>query len=372
MKYVISFFNAIVREIKIILTVTIILAIIFTIMFKTKLGMKSIVCFGTNIRQAEKIEFEIKDIAKIYPIYNETSYVIKKENIGIEKASKEEKKSKSVAGVYDNGFNLSSVDTTEVVSTKTAIALDIKNGNDVQRINIYGMTLLNYSSKKNINFESLAKRKITLTKRSDSIFIYTTHTSESYKNSDRFKFEYSGTYRSRDAKYNMLEIGSQFDKALREKGMNTIFNTTPHDYGSYEIAYTNSRRTFESVLKNSGRVGVAIDMHRDAKNDLDYAPIVEVKGKKVAQLMFVMGVGTDTYINEYWEDNLALAIQLQKLGEEMYPGLFRPMIIRNSKYNQDLTKNSFLIEIGATGNTIEEASLGARCLANILNKYYNN
>lgn len=371
MKYVVSFFKEGLQKIQTISVIAIVLIIIFVFMFNTNIGMKSIVCFGTDIRQAEKINFDIKDVAKIYPIYNQTSYILKESEIK-EKASKEEKSTGNEAGVYDSNFNVASVDTTEVVSTKTNVDLSVKNTEGLQKINIYGTSLLNYSSKRNIDFGALFKRNITLTKKSDPIFIYTTHTSESYANSDRFKFGYSGTYRSRDAKYNMLAIATVMDKALREKGMSTIFSTTPHDYGSYEIAYTNSRRTFESVLKENGRVGIAIDMHRDAKNDLTYAPTVQIKGKKVAQLMFVMGVGTDKYKNEYWEANLALAIQLQKLGEEMYPGLFKPMIIRNSKYNQDLTKNSFLIEVGATGNTIEEASLGARCLANILNKYYNN
>ena len=31
-------------------------------------------------------------------------------------------------------------------------------------------------------------------------------------------------------------------------------------------------------------------------------------------------------------------------------GLFRPIIIRNSRYNQHLTNGSSIIEVGATGN----------------------
>ena len=38
------------------------------------------------------------------------------------------------------------------------------------------------------------------------------------------------------------------------------------------------------------------------------------------------------------------------------------MIIRNSLYNQDLNKYSLLIEVGATGNTIEEAKCATRCI----------
>ncbi|MNP30172.1 Stage II sporulation protein P (SpoIIP) [compost metagenome] len=88
--------------------------------------------------------------------------------------------------------------------------------------------------------------------------------------------------------------------------------------------------------------------------------------------MFVIGVGTDTAKNEYWEDNLSLALQIQRIADSVYPGLFRPMIVRNSVYNQDLNKFSLLIEVGATGNTIDQALLSTRCLTNVLNILYKN
>ena len=34
----------------------------------------------------------------------------------------------------------------------------------------------------------------------------------------------------------------------------------------------------------------------------------------------------------------------------MYPGLFKTMIVRNSRYNQHLGKAACIIEVGATGN----------------------
>ncbi len=244
--------------------------------------------------------------------------------------------------------------------------------NTMQKIKIYNATILNYSSQKNIDFLSLYKKNITLTKKSDPVLIYSTHTSESYTNSKNYKFDYTSTYRTRDAKYNMISVGNTLNESLKEKNMETIFDTTPHDYGSYEIAYTNSRKTIKNNIETKGRIGLSIDVHRDALADLTEGPTVQINGVKVAKLMFVMGLGTESYKNEYWEENLSLALQLQKLGEEMYPGLFRPMIVRNSKYNQDMIKHSFLIEVGTTGNSLEEAYYSARCLANILNKFYNN
>lgn len=46
------------------------------------------------------------------------------------------------------------------------------------------------------------------------------------------------------------------------------------------------------------------------------------------------------------------------------------MIVRNSKYNQDLSKNSLLVEVGTTGNTIEETTLAMRYFSKVLEKFY--
>jgi len=323
---------------------------------------------ASNIRQAEKLNISKYEFMMMANKINSPFLISDDENNNtpkvenVDKANKKEKDS----------FDTSAVDTVDAFAIKKEPNLEIKNTDQVQKINVYGMNISNYSSKRDIDILSLFEKNIVLTKKSDPILIYSTHTSESYTNSDRYKFDYSSTYRTREAKYNMLSVGSVLTNALKENNMNVIFDTTPHDYGSYEIAYTNSRKTIENAIASNERIGLAIDVHRDALGDLTKGLTVDINGKKVAQLMFVMGVGTASYENPYWEDNLALALKIQKLGEEMYPGLFRGMIIRNSKYNQDLIKHSFLIEVGTTGNTLEESYFAARCLANILNKFYNN
>jgi stage II sporulation protein P len=223
-----------------------------------------------------------------------------------------------------------------------------------------------------MDFEGLFSKVINLTKTSDKILLYDTHTSESYTNSERFKFGYTGSYRSTDANYNMLAIAKEFQKNLTEKSFKITHDTTPHDYGTYTSAYAKSRITVQKNLTDNGGYGILIDVHRDATSDLTFAPAINVKGVNVAQCMLVLGVGTDTNKNKYWEDNLSLALKIQKTADEYYPGLFRPMIIRNSIYNQDMNKYSILIEVGATGNTIDQAMYATRCLTNILNILYKN
>ena len=41
---------------------------------------------------------------------------------------------------------------------------------------------------------------------------------------------------------------------------------------------------------------------------------------------------------------------MQEKANELYPGLFKPIILRNSRYNQHLAKAACIIEVGATGN----------------------
>ena len=64
-----------------------------------------------------------------------------------------------------------------------------------------------------------------------------------------------------------------------------------------------------------------------------------------------------------WMENLKLAVAIQEriLGD--YPTLMRPMLLRNSRYNQHATTGSLLVEVGAAGNSPEEAALAGRLFA---------
>lgn len=242
-----------------------------------------------------------------------------------------------------------------------------------QKLNVCGVDITNYSTNRNIDFKQILNSKDKyFSKASDTVLLYTTHTSESYANSEKYKFEYTSPRRSVDGNYNMLFIASTFAQNLNSKGINTICSLTPHDYGEYNSAYSNSRQTVTTLLSENPNVKISIDVHRDAIEDLDFAPKVTLKGYNVASVMLVMGIGYDGEENPYYFQNLKLALEIQMLANKIYPGLFRPMIIRNSVYNQDLCENSFLIEVGASGNTIEEATLATRCLSNLLNILYSD
>ena len=62
------------------------------------------------------------------------------------------------------------------------------------------------------------------------------------------------------------------------------------------------------------------------------------------------------------------AIKLQEKANELYPGLFKPIILRNSRYNQQLAKGACIIEVGATGNTLEQCLNSMKYLAKVINE----
>lgn len=331
---------------------------------------KSIVMFSTNFRETKSEEHSILEIATCQGIFNKNNYNLTEkvnENEEVVQASDSENLSEyEVLDIVAKDF-----ETQSVFSNIPEAVITSENTN-LQRISIGNANLLNYSSKRNLDFSSLLSKNIYLAKKTDKILLYSTHTSETYTNSEKYKFDYTGTMRTTDANFNMLKIGKELNSNLLSKGFVSVHNTTPHDYDSYTSAYAKSRTTVTDALNNMSGASIIIDVHRDAIENLEYRPVADIRGIQVAQLMLVVGVGYDSSENPYYEDNLALALQIQLLAEKVYPGLFKPMIIRDATYNQDLNKYSLLIEVGATGNTIDEAVFATRCLTNLLNILYKD
>lgn len=98
----------------------------------------------------------------------------------------------------------------------------------------------------------------------------------------------------------------------------------------------------------------------------NYAPCVKIGEETVAQIMFVMGTDGGGLEHSNWNRNLKLAIRIQEKANEMYPGLFKPIILRNSRYNQHVANGAAIIEVGATGNTLEQCNGSMKYLANVL------
>ena len=49
-----------------------------------------------------------------------------------------------------------------------------------------------------------------------------------------------------------------------------------------------------------------------------------------------------------------------------YPGIMRPINIRESRFNQHVCPGSMLIEVGTSGNTLDEALYSIELFGNVL------
>lgn len=180
-----------------------------------------------------------------------------------------------------------------------------------------------------------------------------------------YEYEASGNYRTTDLNYSVARVGTELTNYLQKRGFKVTHNTTYHDYPAYSGSYARSLETIQNILTGTD-TQIAIDLHRDAVgSSSNYAPTVKINDQYAAQLMFVIGTDGGGLEHPNWKQNLKFAIKIQEKANEMYPGLFRPIIIRNSRYNQHLTNGSSIIEVGATGNTLDQCILSMQCLANI-------
>lgn len=166
----------------------------------------------------------------------------------------------------------------------------------------------------------------------------------------------------------LLKFGEELCNNLIGKGLKVNHNKTCHDYPAYNGSYTRSLNTINNSLMNFSSE-IVIDLHRDALgNNSDYGPCVQIGEERVAQLMFVIGTDGGGLSHPDWVKNLKFAVKVQEKANEMYPGLFKPIIIRNSRYNQHVANAACIIEVGATGNTLDECIGSMKYLSNVISE----
>ena len=200
-----------------------------------------------------------------------------------------------------------------------------------------------------------------------NILIYHTHASESYTSSEKFKYTATGNFRTTDINYNVVRVGTELTKYMQHYGYNVVHDMTIYDK-SYSESYDRSLSGVAKLLKENEDTDILFDVHRDAIADSSYAPTVKIGDEEVAQLMFVIGSNGGGSKHDDWNQNLKLAIKIQEKANELYPGLFKPIILRDSRYNQQLATGASIIEVGATGNTMEQCLASMKYLSKVLSE----
>jgi len=233
---------------------------------------------------------------------------------------------------------------------------------------VFGRTYIRNSTEYELSIQDLqANFAAELTAEEPQILILHTHGSEAYTPPEDTELVWSGAYRTTDSRYNVVKVGDEMAEVFGEAGISVLHDRTLYDYPSYTDAYDRSLSAIESYLTQYPSIRFILDVHRDAVEDgqgNQYKVVSEIDGVgTAAQLTLVVGSDGSGLNHPEWMENLRLAAAIQNEALAEYPTLMRPLLLRESRYNQHATTGSLLVEVGAAGNSPEEAALAGRLFA---------
>ncbi|KXZ40095.1 stage II sporulation protein P [Alkalithermobacter thermoalcaliphilus JW-YL-7 = DSM 7308] len=218
----------------------------------------------------------------------------------------------------------------------------------------------------NENTNASVPDKIDLQKGKPQILIYHTHGTESYEP------ERTGNYHSLNKKYNVMSVGGALKEHLEKRGYVVLHNMDYHDYPSFNGSYTRSLQTARKILQENPSIKVVLDVHRDGmvakddetRNRIRQQNTVKINGEDVAKFMLVVGPESP---NRKEVENFARYIT--KVANEKYPGIARNVLVKPyGRFNQFLSNNYALLEVGTNFNTIDEVIRTTKYLAEILDE----
>ena len=198
------------------------------------------------------------------------------------------------------------------------------------------------------------------------IYLYNSHQLENYSSKDLDIYGITP---------NVLMASYVLRENLNKLALNTIVEEanmseilTKNNW-NYSYSYQASRSLIEEKKNKYSTLKYFIDIHRDSVSH-KYSTAT-IGGKNYAKVMFVIGLD-----HAGWKSNYNLANSLNELINKYYSGMSRGIMKKegvnvNGIYNQDLSPNCILIEVGGVDNTIEEVYNTMGILADILNKYIN-
>ncbi len=277
-----------------------------------------------------------------------------------DKELQKKEESKKTSGEQNQEQNIQLAETG--IKTEVITQNPLKDSYNVE----YGKVKIKNQTEYNLT-EEMLNPDIAIENK--NIILFHTHSCESYTSSEKYPYTPTGTFRTTDLNFSVARVGEELTKQLKEYGYNVVHNTDYHDYPSYNGSYTRSLATVENILKETPS-DIIIDIHRDAIGSRsDYAPIVKIGDNDIAaQIMFVIGTNEGGLWHPNWNQNLKFAIKVQEKAEEMYPGLFKPIMLTKSRYNQHTGKYASIIEVGATGNTLEQCITSMKYLAKVISE----
>ncbi len=250
----------------------------------------------------------------------------------------------------------------EDILERTLLPTESEGALATQSVYLYNRT------SKTVDLAALAQAEIAvdLSRNGPQILIIHTHGSEAYTMDGEDIYQESDASRTTNERYNVVRIGDEMQAVFEEMGLSVVHDRTLYDYPQYSGAYGRSCEGIKAWLKEYPSIQIVLDVHRDALIGEDgtvYKAITEVDGEKTAQVMMIVGTDDLGQAHPNWPNNLALAVRIQQNLDARWPTAARPVMLRSSRFNQQLTRGSLLVEVGSHGNTLQEAIRGARLFA---------
>lgn len=190
------------------------------------------------------------------------------------------------------------------------------------------------------------------------VLIVHTHTTEGYAPEER----------TGNPEKNVTAVGDVIAERLEQAGIGVIHDKTVHDR-DYNGSYARSAETVEQILKQNPTVQIVLDVHRDAavlEDGQSLRVCSETDGAETGQIMLVAGTDGGGLEHPVWQNNLAFALRIQQAMDSLSPGLSRPLNVRNERFNQHLAPGMLIVEVAASGNSLEEAKRGAELFSDAL------
>jgi stage II sporulation protein P len=192
------------------------------------------------------------------------------------------------------------------------------------------------------------------------VFVYHSHNRESW-----FPELKPGTPDANSDKINVTLVGQRLAQQLEAKGIGASHSS--RDYAAtvqkynWNFSYKYSQQTVRSALADNHSLKFFFDIHRDSQRRSKTTATIQ--GIDYAQVYFIIG-----HRNPNWKENEAFASQINKRLDKDYPGLSRGIWGKtaangNGEYNQSISPDSVLIEIGGVDNTLQECYRTADVLA---------
>lgn len=270
-------------------------------------------------------------------------------------------------GEDDEGTVLSAPrEPGEITVTENGVPSRTLKPSDPAGYTVFGNVYINNASSASLNTSQLSGDfAAELQEGGPQVLIIHTHGTEAYSMPVGEEYAPSDNHRTLESEKNMLRIGDEIAEVLTAKGISVVHDRNLYDYPNYSGAYNRSLASIENYLAQYPTISFVLDVHRDAVEDADgnEHKLLCAEEPNAAQLEFVIGSDGGGLSHDKWRENVKLACAVQENLLAQYPTLMRPIVVRNSRYNQHMTTGSLLLEVGTAGNSLEEAIVAARIFA---------